>query len=121
MANKRLDKTQIDTMKNMVIKGVYPEDIANHFEIAVSSVHNYKKRFKDEGLVFPSVKGKRPKNSTKPKDLLQPQLVATNKVKSNQGITKNDQISFIINGVTVEISSAATYVNINKDSIEIKF
>lgn len=45
-------------LQKMVMKGVYPDDIAKHFNIAISSIHNYKNKFKKEGLKFPSIKGK---------------------------------------------------------------
>ena len=123
MAKKRLDISEIDKMKNMVLKGVYPEDIAQHFNIAVSSVHNYKKRFKDEGLDFPSVKGKRPSNSIKPKDTLNPQSQQqkTNVVGVVNTRIVKEQYRFIINGISIEISPEAKYVNIGKDFMEIKF
>lgn len=71
MANKRLSNEQIAEMQEMVVNGVSPEDISNHFQIAISSVHNYKKRFRDQGLNFPMVRGKRPSGSV---ELIKPKL-----------------------------------------------
>ena len=123
MANKRLEMHQINEMKEMVAKGVYPEDIANHFGIAVSSVHNYKKRFKDEGLKFPSVKGKRPSNSLKPEDVLpKEKQVPNSSHNSIIGVVNgNESYKFIVNGISIEIGEGAKSINIGKDHMEIKF
>lgn len=130
MANKRLGTTEIDEMKNMVIKGVYPEDIAKHFDIAVSSVHNYKKRFKDQGVKFPSVKGKRPSDAIKPEDTLsrsKQDILKTEKTKGSDiiGVVSSNQTTdhyrFIVNGISIEIGAGAKSVNIGKDYMEIKF
>lgn len=133
MANKRLAPSQVEEMKNMVIQGVYPEDIANHFNIAVSSVHNYKTRFKEDGVKFPSVKGKRPAGAIKPEDTLTKSVKQT--IRPDINLSKRNQTNitgvldgysdnvykFIVNGVSVEIASGAKYVNIGKDSMEIRF
>lgn len=124
MANTRLSDSQIAEMKTMVSKGVYPEDIAKHFNIAISSVHNYKNRFKKQGLKFPSVKGKRPAGALKPVD----SLGQNNKVDSNlierpinsDGYDRN-HYKFIVNGISIEVGSGAKSVNIGKDSMEIRF
>lgn len=69
MASKRLSATEMDEMRKMVVQGVSPEDMSKHFNIAISSVHNYKRRFKQDGLEFPTVRGQRPTgNVTKPFD-----------------------------------------------------
>ena len=112
MANKRLSLGDIQAMKDMVQKGIAPEDIAKHFGIAISSVHNYKNRFKAEGVNFPSVRGKRPTGSVQSTS----QVSAENIVMS-----KNDGYNFTINGVLVHVSGQAKSVNINKNGIEINF
>jgi hypothetical protein len=117
MAHKRLSVEQIQQMKQMVQTGTSPEDIANHFKIAISSVHNYKKRFKTEGVNFPTVRGKRPTGSINPATL-------KNNNTTTIGQFKNDIANgykFIVNGVSVEISSQAKKVSIGKDSMEINF
>lgn len=112
MASKRLSLDQINEMKTMVTKGVAPEDIAKHFDIAISSVHNYKNRFKSEGLDFPSVRGKRPTGS-----------VEVNNTASNtvQPIKSSEDYKFVVNGISVQISSEAKDVQIDKHSIKINF
>jgi transposase len=118
MANKKLLPNEVQQMKLMVQKGISPEDIANHFKIAISSVHNYKKRFKQEGVDFPVVRGKRPTGSVE-----RVSSVSNNNL-STIGQIKNqvtDNYKFIVNGVSVEISSQAKKVSIGKDTMEIKF
>ena len=113
MANKRLSLGDIQKMKDMVQKGIAPEDIAKHFGIAISSVHNYKNRFKAEGVKFPSVRGKRPTGSV--------DTVVANNTKGDVVVSKTDGYNFIVNGVIVHVSHEAKTVNINKDGIEVKF
>lgn len=112
MANKRLSLGEVQAMKDMVQKGIAPEDIAKHFGIAISSVHNYKNRFKAEGVKFPSVRGKRPTGSIES---------VTETSSSKIVLTKSDGYNFTINGVLVHVSGQAKSVNINKDGIEINF
>lgn len=125
MANKRLSLAEIDQMKKMVLKGIAPEDIAQHFGVAISSVHNYKSRFKSEGMVFPSIRGKRPTGSVStdrftpkadPNPPMNNSTIGQIQTEHNSGGFK-----FIVNGVSVQISSQAKSVNIGKDSLEVKF
>lgn len=114
--SKRLSQEQIEQMKTMVLNGTAPEDIAKVFNIAVSSVHNHKARFKAEGLSFPNVRGKRPTGET-------PKQGGTT-TKTTIGVveqTDNTNFKFIVNGVSVQISSEAKSVNIDKNTMEIKF
>ena len=125
MANKRLSIAEIEQMKKMVQHGTAPEDIAKHFGVAISSVHNYKNRFKAEGMTFPSVRGKRPTGAPTT-DYRSPAAESNRPVsQATLGqISSQDQTSgfkFIVNGVSVQISSAAKSVNIGKDSLEVKF
>lgn len=121
MANKRLSLEQVNQMKQMVQTGVAPEDIAKHFKIAISSVHNYKARFKAEGVKFPSVRGKRPTGSvaaqSQPTHKPMGQIVSAPASTSVSG----EVYKFIVNGTSVQISGHARNINIDKDSMEIKF
>ena len=122
---KRLSIEQIEQMKALVLKGTAPEDIAAQFNIAVSSVHNYKNRFKEEGLTFPNIRGRRPQRNTeafKPKDSFTPVQKDIKSPKQITGVIEGkDQFKFIVNGVSVQISGSAKSVNINKDSFEVNF
>lgn len=114
MANKRLTVDDMNRMKNMVSQGVAPEDIAKYFNIAISSVHNYKARFKAEGLKFPSVRGKRPTGSVE-------QPTSNRPKTSGELVTKTDGYNFMVNGVSIRISGEPKSVVIGKKSIEVNF
>lgn len=113
MANKRLTAVEIQQMKTMVANGVAPEDIAKTFEMAISSVHNYKKRFKEEGLKFPSIRGKRPTGAVNP--------ASGKPVIPSTDVSSQNGMKFVVNGVSVQISAQAKNVTIGKDSMEINF
>ena len=120
MAHKRLSLQDVEQMKIMVQKGVAPEDIARHFQVAISSVHNYKAKFKQQGLQFPSVRGKRPTGSVDVKSstpVKQTADVQTIPIASSDAGGMN----FVVNGVNVQVSAEAKNVNITKGSIEINF
>lgn len=123
MAKKRLSLQDIELMKAMVVKGVAPEDIANHFNIAISSVHNYKSRFKQQGVNFPDVRGKRPTGSVEVSSNQDIKTTAASSPVSAQSsnLPVESTMNFIVNGVAVHVSKGAKNVNINKDSIEINF
>lgn len=118
MASKRLSLKDIDTIKNMVIQGTAPEDIAKHFKIAISSVHYYKKRFKDEGLTFPNVRGKRPTGSV---DIPKNNTFVPTAEKISSPSNNAEGFNFVVNGVTVHITGEAKNINIGKDNMEINF
>lgn len=61
MARKKLADDQLKKLEAFVLEGKTPEDISKFFNIAVSSVHNYKKMLKERGLKIPDIRGKRPK------------------------------------------------------------
>jgi hypothetical protein len=121
MANKkRLSLDQVEQMKQMVQKGTAPEDIAKHFGVAISSVHNYKARFKAEGVNFPSVRGKRPTGSVDVRPSTSKTIGQIKSVDSSSSLS-GDTYKFIVNGTSVQISGHAKNINIDKDSMEINF
>lgn len=117
---KRLGIDQIQEMKDMVQNGIAPEDIAKHFNIAISSVHNYKARFKSEGLDVPNMRGKRPTGSvtTSSKAPVKKQQSVIGVVNQSK---QSENFKFIVNGVSVQISAQAKSVNIDKNTMEINF
>lgn len=119
MAKKRLSLENIQQMKTMVQNSIAPEDIAKHFGIAISSVHNYKNRFKQEGLKFPDVRGKRPTGSVEVQNISSGAI--TESKKEIQQAAAQSGMNFVVNGVSVQVSSKAKNVNISKDHIEINF
>lgn len=127
---KKLDTGQIEQLKGMVVQGVAPEDISQHFGIAISSVHNYKNRFRQEGIDFPSVKGKRPQGEvTRPAGAAHyrasgvhtPNTSFHTPIGSTQPHIGDDSHRFVVNGVEIHISSDVKSVNIGKNSMEINF
>lgn len=121
MAHKKLSTTQIDNLKLMVVEGVYPEDIAHYFNIAVSSVHNYKNRFKIQGLKFPTVRGKRPSGAIKPADVIKNNHQFSPGINIQPEKHHTDHFKVMINGVLVEISAGVKYISIEKEHMEIRF
>lgn len=130
MANKRLTKEEINTMRQMVLDGVSPEDMSKHFSIAISSVHNYKKRFKEEGLDFPTIRGQRPSGDVhKPqRDLVQELDHVEQRVKKmiDKGVSTpviQDQsqceYKFYVKGKLIEIKGDIANIILRKDTIEI--
>lgn len=117
--SKRLSLEQIEQLKTMVQNGEKPEDIAKHFGVAISSVHNYKARFKAEGITFPNLRGQRPKGTvnTKAAVVKQPKTVTAtpNKTPTSQ------HFDIVVNGVQISISGKAKNVSINPDRLEIDF
>ena len=120
MANKRLSLAEVENMKQMVQKGVAPEDIAKHFGIAISSVHNYKARFKAEGVNFPSVRGKRPTGSI---EAHSNGKLPIGQVDISSGPKKinGEGYQFVVNGTSVTISGHAKNISIGIDKMEINF
>lgn len=124
MALKRLTLQDVDQMKSMVQRGVAPEDIAKHFKIAISSVHNYKKQFKQQGVKFPDVRGKRPTGSvgevSKPITMLR-QVDQQAQQQQQSSAAAESSMNFVVNGVQVQVSAGAKNVNISKGNIEVNF
>lgn len=121
---KRLSIEQIEQMKTMVKNGEKPEDIAKHFGVAISSVHNHKAKFKAEGLEFPNVRGQRPVGEVSTKNTVKtPKAVQKVKqVKSVDSVQSNRKsFDIVMNGVQISISGDARNVNINPNRLEIDF
>lgn len=114
--SKRLSLEDIEQMKAMVKNGEKPEDIAKHFGVAISSVHNYKARFKAEGLEFPNLRGQRPTGEVK---TVQTKVKESKEVTPKTSTKKNFDI--VMNGVQISISGNAKTVNINPNRLEIDF
>jgi hypothetical protein len=125
MPTKKLSPKEIDKMKRMVVQGVYPGDIAERFHMAVSSVHNYKKRFREEGLKYPSLRGKHStfyqslENTGKPEQRDESQLELN--LPTTIHAVNPENYLFVIDHVEVEVSKEAKHVNIDKDKMEVTF
>ena len=118
MPKRKITPKEIDKMKRMVVQGVYPGDIAERFHMAVSSIHNYKKKFKEEGLDFPSLRGKR---EIFYKSLEQPERIQKDETQMELNFHNPENYTFVINTVEIEVSKDARHVNIDKDKMEVIF
>lgn len=150
MANKRLtDPEEINRLKQDLLKGEFPIDLATKYGIGIASVHNWKKKFEEEDktLQFPAMRGKKRAQAVEQID---------NKIKNRQvhqvQQTQNKQVKpikspktqvivpevakiaasahhYVINGVKmaipdnveVEIDPSAKHVIINKDRTIVEF
>ena len=122
MPNKRLTPKEEGELKSMVIRGVAPEDIAQHFDIAISSVHNHKRKLKNEGTTFPSVRGKRPTGSIAP--IIETHFAGTKpmaKLKPINTASDSNNYSVTLNGTHIEISSRAKEIKITERGVEVNF
>lgn len=136
MINKRLTEEQVEQMKLLVIKGVTPANLAEQFGIAISSVHNWKKKFEKDGIIFPSVRGRKPlnqqdnsqQNQQKPEKRNTPQLNPGSNSQTNHAIAATTKMlpfdkpfTIRLNGVSLQIDAGAKSVNIGRDSIDVDF
>jgi hypothetical protein len=139
MANKRLTDKQKEELKKLALKGVAPKDIADYFGIAISSVHNIKKQFTENGVKFPDVKGQRPTGNLgkaspsagKPQEVqpsgsfnnLAASVVPINAPQHNEPSLQiaASGLDVTVNGVTVHVEPGAKNVTIAKGSINIDF
>lgn len=121
MARKKLAEQQLEQLKKLVLEGKTPEDISKYFNIAVSSVHNYKKMLKDQGLEIPDIRGKRPVGIEK--TTITP--LYNSEALSEVNLEKiNESGSFIkvsINNVTFYISDKAQTVSLEKNHLQVRF
>lgn len=122
MSHKRLNEAEKAELKQMVINGVAPDDISKHFGVAISSVHNFKKQLRDQGVNFPNVKGKRPTGAVAPQGSVKAEtVVKTPSAKVPSGQVTSTNTSVIVNGVSYEVSAQAKKVVISKGEIRVDF
>lgn len=116
MARKKLDAEKLEQLKKMVLEGITPEDISKQFNIAISSVHNYKRTLRDLGVDIPDVRGKRPSKTPIESDepvtmFMQP--------KTSAGI-KDDYIYLRVNNVDVRVHKSAKAITISDNNLFIE-
>lgn len=129
MAHKRLTPEQIEYMKAMVLQGTAPEDISKYFQIAISSVHNYKKLFKQQGLQFPDVRGTRPKGTVDVRLTSKPafgeKYIPTQDTSHRQPTVPTPSVTesmrLTVNGVSISVTGVIKNINVGPNSIEIQF
>lgn len=113
--NKSLSVVEMSQLKEAVMNGEPPVDLSKRFNVGISTIHNYKTKFKQEGAVFPSVRGRRvTTGQLKNEHKITP-------VKTTNSILNQHNNTFIVNGIPISITSTAKSVNINNTSNGIVF
>ncbi len=120
MSHKRLSQEQIEQVKQMAINGVAPQDIANHFEVAISTIHNYKKTFEQAGVVMPNLRGTRPRGfvGESPNENDETNTPA---IVGKLTATGSSVYRFTLNGTRINISGDAKEINVTKEGVEINY
>jgi transposase len=111
MKNKKLSDEQVNNLQEMLIAGQTPQDAANFFKVAVSSIHNYKKLLREQGIELPNVRGQRPKGND---SSMTPALL-------NQDQSLNDFLLITVQGVQVHVQNTAKSISVDANTITIKF
>lgn len=58
MATPRLSGLLLEELTTLVQEGRTPKDLAAHFGVAVSTIHNYKRLLKEQKIAVPCVRGR---------------------------------------------------------------
>ena len=111
MKGKKLSAEQMNDLQEMLLEGQTPQDAANFFKIAVSSIHNYKKELKERGIDLPNVRGQRPKGNDSP---MTPTLL-------NLDQSLKDFLLIKVQGVQVHVQNTAKSISVDENSITIRF
>lgn len=136
MAQKRLSQKEKLELKDFCLQGITPSAIAAHFGVSVSTVHNIKKDFEDQGITFPSVRGKRDQSninllvrkttdisSADPgqsaHDPTYPETLSNSEATEEQE-TAQKTVNLNFNGVFIQLDAGAI-VRIQKGTIDITF
>lgn len=127
MAKKQsVTPEQKEEIKALVVQGIGPQKIADQYGVAVSTVHNYKRMFKQQGTQFESVRGRQPAEIKPAGEVTRTSHhnQGTHSPQSNNhttGITMQNANTFVVNGIPVTITNQAKSVNINKTNKGITF
>lgn len=113
MAKKKLEGEKLLKFRELVMEGKTPEEIKDYFGIGVSSVHNYKRKLRDEGLDIPDVRGKRPSD-------VAPVAGVRPLFKNGESPAKSGDLEFIVNGVKITVHGSAKTVDIDGNSIRVE-
>lgn len=111
MAKAKLSKEQVHELEKLVKKGVTPEEISKHFNVSVSSIHNYKRSLKQRGVNIPDIRGKRPSKTELPIPIVP--------ITTSEPTT--GMIKVLVNNVTFFIPPGAKSVQVGKDVLTVIF
>jgi len=108
MKPHKLSEEDVDKLRVMLQSGKTPQDAANYFGLAISSIHNYKRRMKEQNIELPNVHGQRPKG-----------IIKENIVNmfSDEVPNLNKYLHLTIKGIHIYINNTTTSVVINDDTI----
>lgn len=118
MSRKKLSEKDMRKMEELFQQGKTPGDVSKYFDIAISSVHNYKRTMKDKGIPLPDIRGQRPKGITLPRKRKH------DVVKDVNIIEKNPLINYLhlkINDVDFYIHPSSKNVRVEKNYILVEF
>lgn len=118
MAKKKLTDQHMKEMTQMVGQGKTPEEISKHFNIAVSSVHNYKRELKKKGVDVPDIKGKRPGDPYQKKPT---KVIASNIPVKKDTTLKVAFLTVTVNDVVFKVDSRAKEVTIGQHELCVTF
>ncbi len=135
MASKKLSPADHIELQQLVMEGVPPGDLAEKFKIAVSSVHNYKKQLREQGLVLPDVRGKRPTGrynaATQPVQGNGPVMLGTHTGSLGEGAVlphegeeqtgESAYVYFIVNGRKIAIDARASSIRVENGTVIVDF
>lgn len=131
MSKQHLSIEDLQQILELAKAGLTPEEIAKKFDVAVSTIHYHKGKWKKEGLELPDIRGKRSRGfvdriKNYPPNALRgltgitaPTMQASNEQRVN--IPNNGSHKFVVNGTTVTIDSKAKSVEIHPDRIIVNF
>ena len=115
MTQKRLKPEEKERLHAMVIQGVAPEDISKYFGIAISSVHNYKKKMKEDGVVLPNLRGRRPVGV----DALAANNVPMTPITTSKLGNISKYVTLNVHGVIIQIAKSTANFSIDGDIVTI--
>jgi len=111
MKGKKLSDDQVNDLKEMLLEGQTPQDAANHFNVAVSSIHNYKKILREQGIELPNVRGQRPRGNDS--------SITTTVLNQDQSL--NDFLVIKVQGVQVHVQNTAKSISVESNTITVRF
>lgn len=131
MSKQQLSVKDLQQILELAKDGLTPEEIAKKFDVAVSTIHYHKGKWKKEGMELPDIRGKRPRGFVEQAAESIPNafraitgITAPTKQSSTDqrvNLPDNGSYKFVVNGTTVTINSKAKSVEIHPDRIIVNF
>jgi hypothetical protein len=114
MATKKLDGEALQKFEKYVLDEKTPEDISKLLGISVSSVHNYKRAMRENGINVPNVRGKRPQEykNVPIRPFFDPEIL--------KNAEHNKFIELTVNGVNFHISPESKNVIVENGKITVE-